>query len=133
MIYPNIQPAALPPSGSQGIAVNGSGTLDTTGKLYAISAGGITAKVDSEELYVITGGGSVDELDTSGSTAASGSPVTPTGTVVTITGSTYRIEGSGNGHQIGMSQYGAYAMAQKNFSYDEIVEFYYPGVKVSEY
>jgi stage II sporulation protein D len=32
-----------------------------------------------------------------------------------------------------MSQYGAYAMAQQGFDYDEIVEFYYPGVRVGAY
>jgi stage II sporulation protein D len=53
--------------------------------------------------------------------------------VVTITGTTFRIEGAGNGHQLGMSQYGAYAMAQQGFSYDQIVEFYYPGVQVGTY
>ena len=29
-----------------------------------------------------------------------------------------------------MSQYGALAMAERGFSYDEIIEFYYPGTYV---
>jgi len=32
-----------------------------------------------------------------------------------------------------MSQYGAYAMAQLGFAYDEICEFYFPGTKVDAY
>ena len=32
-----------------------------------------------------------------------------------------------------MSQYGAYAMAQLGFSYDEICEFYFPGTEVRPY
>ena len=58
--------------------------------------------------------------------------------VVTYKGQTlkkdvdYTITGGGWGHQLGMSQYGAYAMAQKGFTYDEIVEFYYPGVSVGQ-
>jgi stage II sporulation protein D len=41
--------------------------------------------------------------------------------------------GSGNGHQVGMSQYGANAMAKLGFSYDQIVEFYFPGIEVGLY
>ena len=40
------------------------------------------------------------------------------------------VEGAGNGHQLGMSQYGAYAMAEQGFTYDEIIKFYYTGVRV---
>ena len=32
-----------------------------------------------------------------------------------------------------MSQYGANAMARLGFSYDEIVEFYFPGTQVGDY
>lgn len=49
------------------------------------------------------------------------------GTEVTVSGSQYVFQGSGWGHQLGMSQYGAYAMAERGFDYDEIVEFYFPG------
>lgn len=52
------------------------------------------------------------------------------GTEVTVSGSQYVFQGSGWGHQLGMSQYGAYAMAERGFDYDEIVEFYFPGVEV---
>ena len=36
----------------------------------------------------------------------------------------------GFGHRVGLSQYGAWAMAERGFSYDEIIEFYYPGAVV---
>jgi SpoIID/LytB domain protein len=39
-------------------------------------------------------------------------------------------EGHGWGHGVGMSQYGAKAMAQAGHSADEIVEYYYTGAKV---
>ena len=52
------------------------------------------------------------------------------GNVVHVTGSSYVFTGGGNGHQIGMSQWGAYAMAKRGFTYDEIVTFYFPGVTV---
>lgn len=38
--------------------------------------------------------------------------------------------GKGYGHGVGMSQNGAIAMAKKGYTYDKIIEFYYPGVVV---
>lgn len=40
------------------------------------------------------------------------------------------IKGSGNGHGIGMSQYGAYKMTTLKKSYKEILQFYYPGTNL---
>ncbi|WP_163580487.1 stage II sporulation protein D [Gracilibacillus saliphilus] len=37
----------------------------------------------------------------------------------------------GNGHGVGMSQYGANGMAQEGKNYEEIIEHYYQGVQVS--
>lgn len=42
--------------------------------------------------------------------------------------STYSIVGSGWGHQVGMSQYGAQAMASDGAGYDEILSHYYTGL-----
>ena len=39
----------------------------------------------------------------------------------------------GNGHRVGMSQYGANAMAQAGKSYEEILKWYYTGVELREY
>lgn len=39
----------------------------------------------------------------------------------------FRFEGHGWGHGVGMSQYGAKAMAELGFDYKEILEFYYNG------
>lgn len=38
---------------------------------------------------------------------------------------------SGNGHGVGLSQYGAEAMARDGSSYDEILKHYYPGTEFS--
>jgi stage II sporulation protein D len=40
--------------------------------------------------------------------------------------------GHGYGHGIGMSQWGAYNMANLGFNYDEIIKFYYTGVQIGE-
>jgi stage II sporulation protein D len=36
----------------------------------------------------------------------------------------------GNGHGVGLSQYGADGMAKKGSKYDEIVKHYYMGVEI---
>lgn len=40
------------------------------------------------------------------------------------------LEGKGFGHGLGMSQYGARRMAELNYKFDEILTYYYTGVKV---
>jgi len=51
---------------------------------------------------------------------------------VTKSGSNYVFEGSGWGHNVGMSQFGAYAMAAHyGYTYDQIIGFYYTGVSLS--
>ena len=118
-------------SSSGSIKVNETSTLEADQRVYTISGSGNTSRVDVDDLYTISDSGRIDELEAvSSGSAGSG---TPTNTVVTVSGSTFVLEGSGNGHNLGMSQYGAYAMAQEGFTYDEIVEFYYPGVRVAEY
>ncbi len=39
---------------------------------------------------------------------------------------------SGRGHRVGMSQYGADAMAAAGSSYDEILAYYYPGTRIDK-
>lgn len=36
----------------------------------------------------------------------------------------------GNGHGVGLSQYGANAMAEEGYKYDEILKYYYNGIKI---
>ena len=40
------------------------------------------------------------------------------------------ITGTGNGHNVGMSQYGAKAMAELGYDYRSILEFYYTGITI---
>ena len=46
---------------------------------------------------------------------------------ITVVGSSVTITTKGNGHRVGMSQYGADAMAVMGSSYAEILAHYYPG------
>lgn len=51
---------------------------------------------------------------------------------VTDTGSAFVFTGGGWGHSVGMSQFGAYAMAKYyGYTYDQIISFYYTGVSLS--
>ncbi|MFM9049283.1 MAG: FlgD immunoglobulin-like domain containing protein [Actinomycetota bacterium] len=43
------------------------------------------------------------------------------------------VEGTGYGHGVGLSQWGAFAMARKGWSAKRIVEYYYPGVEVKPF
>jgi len=42
------------------------------------------------------------------------------------------INTKGYGHGVGMSQYGALAMAKKGYTYDEILKHYYTGIKIEK-
>lgn len=45
-------------------------------------------------------------------------------------GSNVIINTKGYGHGVGMSQYGAQAMAKKGYTYDQILKYYYQGVEI---
>ena len=50
---------------------------------------------------------------------------------VTESGDNYVISGGGYGHNLGMSQWGAYSMAEKHgMTYDQIISFYFTGATV---
>ncbi len=51
---------------------------------------------------------------------------------VTDKGSTFSFKGKGSGHGVGMSQYGAYGLANAGNSYDRIVKHYYKGVQIKK-
>lgn len=97
-----------------GFYVDGGDKLDTIGGCYAISGDGTVGQISSvSSPYVITSSG-VSQL-----TARSGG------------GDTYVISGTGYGHNVGMSQYGAMAMAEAGYTYDQILKFYFTGVELS--
>lgn len=89
---------------------------DLTGQ-YAISGDGTVAAL-SGGAYAITGDG-VAKLEPS--------PGAPTGTGKDVV---FTLTGTGWGHSVGMSQWGAYAMAKRGFNYEDILKFYYTGVTV---
>lgn len=95
--------------------------------------------VDSPEISRITytAGGGVDTI-TIGGTCFSGTflrelfSLRSTLFSLEITGDTAEFSVRGNGHRVGMSQYGAQAMAQQGSSYQEILTWYYTGVEITQ-
>ena len=108
---------------SSGIYVNGSAST-INGDLsdsYAIGTGG-TDSVTSGNVYAITGTGTIEAVTPSSSGSSGGS--SGSGSFV--------ISGSGWGHNVGMSQWGAYCMAKYyNLDYEDILTFYYTGAEVT--
>jgi len=101
---------------------------------YTISGGGkyyvdgvedtITAVIGA---YAIDGSGSIAQV------AGTAGPyvITSAGTeALTSTGNTFTINGTGWGHNVGMSQWGAFAMATMGYTYDEILKFYFTGIDI---
>ena len=104
-------------SGGSGYTVNGSGSLGSLSGAYAVDGSGTTGALTEGQVYVIGGDGTVSQA--SPSSAAGSSDV-------------FTITGSGWGHGVGMSQWGAYAMAQQGYTYEDILKFYYTGIEVRQ-
>ena len=99
-------------------------------EIYVITEDGETDLVDDNPYYI--DGDGRKHLMIEPEEEEEETPVNKAGTV-SVSDSEYVFEGSGWGHQLGMSQYGAYAMAEEGFTYDEIIEFYFPGTHVDDY
>ena len=95
---------------------NGANSLNDINSVYAIGGKGDISKVASK-------GGIVSVLTGSGLRTVNAS-----GSGVAQTGSSFIVTGSGWGHNVGMSQYGAKAMAEAGKTFDEIIKYYFSGV-----
>jgi len=122
-------------SGENSFALNGGDTIafedDYTDAVYVITGSGDVEEI-ADKPYVITGEGKKTELLQEKDDSDKDDTPSYAGTV-TVSGSSYVFSGRGWGHQLGMSQYGANAMAKQGFDFDEIIEFYFPGTNVAPY
>ena len=98
------------------IAASGAG-------LSALTSAGI-AQVQSPSA-ALTAGGTEAVADAPRVLTASGVE-----TAQAASGGSYVISGRGYGHGVGMSQWGAEAMSEKGFTYQQIIEYYFPGVLI---
>jgi len=96
---------------------NANNTVEDPGTLYAIGSGEYIASLGGTgEVTVLTGAG-LEDIKISGGSA-------------TLSADSYIVSGSGWGHNVGMSQYGAKAMANLGYTYEDIIKFYYTGVTI---
>ena len=105
-------------------------TGETTGGVYYTDGGNTLSSING--IYAINGDGGIKKLTGNPYVITSeGTQFLPAPTGSVTTGeSVYTIRSSGWGHNVGMSQWGAYAMAQQGFTFDEIIKFYFPGVEI---
>ena len=102
-----------------------SGSLEDA---YAVGDDG-TYSIGSGTVWALTGDGSVAEV-TGGGSSGGGSGGGGGGPGEIHYGE-YYIEGTGWGHNVGMSQWGAYSQAKYyGRTYDQIIKFYYTGVTI---
>lgn len=96
---------------------NASNLVEDPGALYAVGGSGSVESIGSQsEITILTGSGA--------------ETVRLSGSGQTQSGSKYVVNGSGWGHNVGMSQYGAKAMANLGFTYRDIITFYFTGVTI---
>lgn len=118
--------AQQPPSGSGSLNINGTTPISGTGGLYAIDGSGKVIPV-GDRAYIATGSG-VIQPGQGATTSGNGG----LGSLSSTTGQngSFTFVGKGSGHNVGMSQWGAYAMANQGYTYLQILQFYYTGITV---
>ena len=111
-------------SSPSGVSVNGDSPVDSSG-LYAIDGNGNVSSLTGD-IYVLTGSGTAP-LEQGGGSSGGG-----LGSLSSTTGNngSFTFIGKGWGHNVGMSQWGAYAMARQGYTYLDILKFYYTGITV---
>ncbi|MEA4993015.1 MAG: SpoIID/LytB domain-containing protein [Oscillibacter sp.] len=108
---------------ASGYYVNGSGSsLPSLSGAYTVSGSGAVAPYTGSAPYVLTASG-VQALN-----GTSGAAVSPSAS--SASPGSFVITGTGNGHNVGLSQYGALAMAKQGYSYRDILNFYYTDITV---
>ena len=118
----NIGNAAWEPGGMY--ANDPAQPVDTGSQYYAVGGSGQAVAVPGDTVYAITGSGSIEVLTGEDGSSAGGSS---SGMVNGV----FVINGRGRGHNVGMSQWGAFSMAEYHGKdYIDIIKFYYTGVEV---
>ncbi|WP_261800425.1 SpoIID/LytB domain-containing protein [Paenibacillus sp. PAMC21692] len=97
------------------VVLGGSGTSvtrsDDSKKLYVMGAEGKSAAYAGDYMYVMDGEGDLR--------AATRNPG-------------FAISGTGYGHGVGLSQYGAYSLATQGYDYEYILQYYYKGITLAK-
>lgn len=108
-------------AGADGVYVSGGGQLPSLSGAAVISGGGTKGTLSGNSASVISSSG-VTTVSGGGGTASRPSSGSANGS--------FTITGTGNGHNVGMSQYGARAMAEQGYTYQDILQFYYTDITI---
>ena len=111
------------PKESVYIQNGGSETVSGLNGMYAVTADGLKT-INSSSIIVL---GSGNRTHTYGGGQVSGGVSSD---YLNQTASTFVFNGKGNGHGVGMSQYGAKALAENGYTYDKILKYYYTGIEI---
>ncbi|QAY65180.1 SpoIID/LytB domain-containing protein [Paenibacillus protaetiae] len=103
-------------------------TVDETAKMALRGAGSVsvTRTGNASPLYMIGSDGTAKPLASANVYVLNGSGQLRTATKDTA----FRFTGTGNGHGIGLSQYGAYGLAEQGYDYQYILQYYYTDVNI---
>ncbi len=101
---------------SGGYAIAGAANAPSLTGLYAIAGDGSVSALPGES-YVVTENGVQALAPAPGQVSAGGEK-------------TFTFNGTGWGHNVGMSQWGAYAMAKQGYTYQDILTFYYTDITI---
>lgn len=104
-------------------------------KVYVIDGQSIyPVEVDMKNVYVYDGGSKAVVNRSSVNRAISSTRTVSfeqSGSVYDYSPDRFIISGRGNGHGVGMSQYGAMEMAKQGYNYEEIIKHYYSGTEIT--
>ena len=97
-------------------------------EFFGIGADGVATSVPGSGMYAIAGSGDTTTVEGETPTGGTQSGGNSTGMINGV----FVIRGAGNGHQVGMSQWGAFSMAyHHNKTFEEIIYFYFTGVEIT--
>ncbi|MFD0588272.1 SpoIID/LytB domain-containing protein [Paenibacillus sp. GCM10027627] len=95
----------------QGAGGEGTTRTDNSQKVYVMGAGGKSAALEDPYLYVLNGEGDIRAATKDAS---------------------FEFRGTGFGHGVGLSQYGALTLAKQGYDYEYILKYYYKGITVAK-
>ncbi len=83
-----------------------------------------------EAIELNTSNNSSSSNNSNNSSSSSSSSNNSSSSSGAVEGDVFVFSGAGSGHGVGMSQYGAKGMAEKGYTYEEILKHYYTGITV---
>ncbi len=117
-------------NGGSGVSGGGPGICVNDGKTQLKTLSGVSVLSGSGQVNVLKDNSAM-AVTSSGTSVISGSAASPAaGKQSKSAADSFTITGTGNGHNVGLSQYGAKAMAEQGLNYCDILEFYYTDITI---